>query len=79
MPTRLRSCWSPDLTAGSTSHQRGSSCGAGSLNTYPGCGLMNAFTWKFTEELDLAFGAEGVWLVLGVQRAVQSVRAVEQL
>lgn len=32
--TSLRSCWTPDLAAGSTSHQCGSSYGAGSLNTW---------------------------------------------
>lgn len=82
-PTSLRSCWSPDLAAGSTSHQCESSYGTGSINTYLGCGVINSFTWKLGEKLDLAFDDEGVWLVLGVQgtgvqRAQQLVGAVEQ-
>lgn len=53
--------------------------GAGSLNTSLGYGPINSFTWKFGEELDLAFDDEGVWLVLGVQRAQELVGAMEHL
>lgn len=76
-PTSLRGCRSPDLATGSTSHQCGSSYGAGSLNIHLAYGLINSFTWKSGEKLALAFDNEGGWVVLDVQES--GVQRAEQL